>query len=88
MKITIFQDITASSPLKFNRRFERIYRSHLLATCFHASFLPGLFFEREEGGNMFLGNVGLQRTTRRYIPEDITLRNYVMFEHKVDIFLE
>jgi hypothetical protein len=26
----------------------------LLATCFHAGFLLGLFFNREEGGNMFL----------------------------------
>jgi hypothetical protein len=25
-----------------------------LATCFHAGFLLGLFFDREDGGDMFL----------------------------------
>jgi hypothetical protein len=29
----------------------------LLATCFHAGFLLGLFFEPENGGDMFLWNV-------------------------------
>jgi hypothetical protein len=29
----------------------------LLATCFHAGFLLGLFFEFEDGGNMFLRKV-------------------------------
>jgi hypothetical protein len=27
------------------------------ATCFHAGFLLGLFFDPEDGGNMFLRNV-------------------------------
>jgi hypothetical protein len=26
----------------------------LLATCFHAGFLLGLFFESEDGGDVFL----------------------------------
>jgi hypothetical protein len=26
----------------------------LLATCFHADFLPGLFFDPEDEGDMFL----------------------------------
>jgi hypothetical protein len=30
----------------------------LLATCFHASILLGLFFDREDGGYMFLRKVG------------------------------
>jgi hypothetical protein len=31
----------------------------LLATCFHAGFLLGLFLDPEDGGDMFLRNVGL-----------------------------
>jgi hypothetical protein len=30
----------------------------LLSTCFHASFLLGLIFSPEDGGNMFLRNIG------------------------------
>jgi hypothetical protein len=30
----------------------------LLATCFYAGFLLGLFFDLEDGGDMFLRNVG------------------------------
>jgi hypothetical protein len=41
----------------------------LPATCFHVGFLLGLFFDHEDGGDMF-------RTTRRYIPEDGTLHNH------------
>jgi hypothetical protein len=33
-----------------------IFRA-LLATCFHAGFLLGLFFDPEDGGYMFLRNV-------------------------------
>jgi hypothetical protein len=30
----------------------------LLATCFHAGFLLGLFFDHEDEGNVFPRNVG------------------------------
>jgi hypothetical protein len=30
----------------------------LLATCFHVGFLLDLFFDPEDGGDMFLGNIG------------------------------
>jgi hypothetical protein len=53
MKTSIFWDITPCSPLKDNRRF----RGALLATCFHAGFLLGLFFNPEDGGDMFLQNM-------------------------------
>jgi hypothetical protein len=49
MKNTILWDITPCSPLKVNL---------LLATCLHAGFLLGLFFGPENGGDMFLRNVG------------------------------
>jgi hypothetical protein len=45
----------------------------MLVTCFHAGFLLGLFFDREDRCDMFLRNI---RTTRRYIPEDSTLHNH------------
>jgi hypothetical protein len=32
--------------------------SALLSTCFHAGFLLGLFFDSEDGGDIFLRNVG------------------------------
>jgi hypothetical protein len=49
------------SPLKVNRRFggtHRLQHSPLLASCFHTGFLLGLFFDPEDGGDMFLRNVG------------------------------
>jgi hypothetical protein len=71
MKSKIFWDITLCSPLKVNRRFGGTYRLHLqgrniswarnqealLATCFHVGFLLGLFFDPEDGGDVFLRNV-------------------------------
>jgi hypothetical protein len=30
----------------------------MLATYFHAGFLLGLFFDPEDGGDMFLRNIG------------------------------
>jgi hypothetical protein len=36
---------------------EHVASRALLATCFHAGFLLGLFFDPEDGGDMFLQNV-------------------------------
>jgi hypothetical protein len=72
MKSFIVWDITPCSPLKVHKRFGGTYRLHLqgwinqdasvktalLATCFHAGSLLGLFFYPEDGGDMFLRNVG------------------------------
>jgi hypothetical protein len=49
MKSTIFWDITLCSPLRVN--------PCLVATCFHAGFLLGLFFDPDSGGDMFLWNI-------------------------------
>jgi hypothetical protein len=48
MKSIIFWDITPCSPLKAE-----------LSTCFQAGFLLGLFFDPEDGGDMFPRNVNL-----------------------------
>jgi hypothetical protein len=58
MKSTIFWDIKPCSPLRVNRRFGGTYRLHMLATCFHAGFLLSLYFDPEDGRNMFLRNLG------------------------------
>jgi hypothetical protein len=71
MKSTIFWDITPCSQLKVNRRFG----GPLLATCFHAGFLLGLFSTlKMEAICSSETSVDFQRTTRRYIPEDSTLQ--------------
>jgi hypothetical protein len=68
MKISIFWDITPYSPLKVNWRFGGKCHLHLqgwrinhernkFPACFHAGFLLGLFFNPEDGGDMFLWNV-------------------------------
>jgi hypothetical protein len=57
MKSTIFWDITPGSPLNINRRFGGTYRLHLqdlFAACFHAGFLLCLFFDSDDGDDMFL----------------------------------
>jgi hypothetical protein len=47
--------------------------AELLGTCFHASFLRGLFFDPEDGGNMFLWTIWC------YIQEDKTIQNTQWF---------
>jgi hypothetical protein len=48
------------------------------SSCYllHADSSLGLFCVPEDRGNTFLRNVDLQTTTRRYIPDDRTLRNH------------
>jgi hypothetical protein len=69
MKNSVFWDITPYSPLKVNRHFggmcilhlkRRICQASFLqehcSACYllHAGFLLGLFFNPEDGGDMFL----------------------------------
>jgi hypothetical protein len=72
IKSSILWDITPCSPLKVNRRFGETYRLHLLgrrisqtrkkqkSACFllPAGILFALFLDPEDGGDMFLRNVG------------------------------
>jgi hypothetical protein len=74
LKSTTFWDITPCSPLKVNRIFEGTYRS----AC-HLSpwYLVRLFFDPEDGGDMFLRKlVDFKRTKRRYNPEHNVFHNH------------
>jgi hypothetical protein len=50
-KNTIFRDITSCSQLKVNGRFRGTFRFHL------QGFLLGIFFDPEDGSDMFRQNV-------------------------------
>jgi hypothetical protein len=63
MKSSVFWNIKPCSPLKINRRFGGTYRLHIqclrirkaeFVTCFNAGFVLGLFFDTEDGGDLFL----------------------------------
>jgi hypothetical protein len=60
---------------KFIQFIQRYFA--LLATCFHAGFLLGLFFDHNNEGDIFLRNVGWLSTdyTALY-PRRCTLRSY------------
>jgi hypothetical protein len=65
MDAYIFWDITACSLLKINRRSGGICLFHLhVSACYlrHDGFLLCLFLLPENGGDMFLGNVGFLST--------------------------
>jgi hypothetical protein len=56
MKNSIFFDIMLCSPVKASQRFGGTYHFHLWgAYCLpHFGFFPGLLFNHEDGGDMFL----------------------------------
>jgi hypothetical protein len=43
---------------------------------FAACFLLGLMFDPEDGGDIFIRNVGDYQTTRHHIREDCSLHRY------------
>jgi hypothetical protein len=62
MKGSLFWDMTPGGST---------LRDALVATCFDADFLLGLFFDPENGTSD-----DFQGTTRHYAPEDRTLHNH------------
>jgi hypothetical protein len=75
---SVFGDITPCSPSKVNRRFgETCLRLQQISACclLNAGFILGLVLNPEDGCNVFAEKlVDFQRTTRHYVPEDITLQ--------------
>jgi hypothetical protein len=68
MQNSIFSNITTCSSLEVNRRFGgtcRIFRveeqAKLGSVCYllHSNFLLGSFYGPEDGGDIFLRNIGL-----------------------------
>jgi hypothetical protein len=55
----------------------------LLATRFHAGFLLGLFFDAEDGGDMFLRNTGLLSMDYTVLnpKTELFIAHYVQFLH-------
>jgi hypothetical protein len=72
MKSSVLWDLTLCSPLKFNQHFGGICCFHfqglrISSACYllHDCFLPGLFYDPEDGGNIFLRNVYTELYPRR-----------------------
>jgi hypothetical protein len=91
VKRSVFWDITPCSPLKFNWRFERTCRlclPPLLATRFSLvsclSYSLTLIMEAICSSE---ASVDLQRTPRRYIPEDRTLYDSKIILNQYTILL-
>jgi hypothetical protein len=43
--------------LNISEQLNKLFTLPLLATCFHADILLSLFFDHEDGGDMFLQNI-------------------------------
>jgi hypothetical protein len=77
MKSCIFWDTTLCCPL--------------LATCIHAVFLLGLFFDSEDGGDMSLRNISWLSTyykalyPRRQNSSKTNIHHIIVTEHPVEL---
>jgi hypothetical protein len=75
-EIFVFWGIILRSPLKLNRRFEGTCRLPLHAVCFSLISCLAYSTLNIEATCYSETSVDFQRTTRRYIPEERTLRNH------------
>jgi hypothetical protein len=64
-KISVFWDVSPDITSKVS-----------VFILLHAGFLLGLHLDPEDGGNIFVRNVGFHRTVQRHIHEDRTLHNH------------
>jgi hypothetical protein len=77
MKSTIFSDITPYSPLEVSPASRT-----LPATFFQAGFLLASFFDPEDGGDIFVRNVGLTfNGLYGVMPQRIVLFDFIVVRH-------
>jgi hypothetical protein len=75
MKTSIFWHITPCSPVKFNRHCEGIYYVHVKGW---------IISQAEDKGGTFLRKfVDFHLTTRRYIPEDVTFSDILIYFERI-----
>jgi hypothetical protein len=73
MKSSVFWDIRVMLCSGKITAQETRAKAELLATCFHADFLRALFFEPEDGGDVFPRNVGSLLTGYTALSQNIEL---------------